>query len=688
MKSSAGLSYDTADCADSSKTRRIETNDMLSGHKLQKYLGGRDLLSDVSFRIEAGEKVTLVGVNGSGKSTLMKMCAGLIEADGGEISLPKDATIGYLPQHAEMDTGRTLFEEMRYVFKDVDAHFAECEELAHKMSEVDHASPEFEKIADRYGHLQHELDRLSAYDVDARIEKILAGLGFKASDRDKMCGDFSGGWQMRIMLGGLLLRNPDVLLLDEPTNHLDLETMIWLEEWIRSSDSSVLLVSHERRFMDALASRVYEVHEGKLTIYRGNYTDYLRQREERWAQWQREYDNQLEEIAHLQKFIDRFRYNASKAAMVQSRVKTLEKIERIPPPPKPAASIHFRFPQPDRGSKEVFMLEGVSKSYGNHRVLNDVEQPFWRGEKVALVGLNGAGKSTLLKMLAGIEQPSRGSIQTGAKCRVEYFAQYDEEGIHKSNTVWQEISSVAAAGQSEQARALLGGFFFIGDDVDKLVGSLSGGERTRLRLAKMLFSGANVLLLDEPTNHLDIASRATLERAIKDYEGTVVLVSHDRAFLDSVVTRVIEIKDGGARSFHGNYEEYCQALRALGEDSPLIGASRAASPKPSVEGKTESQKKSDATEKKSSKKSAQPDPGPDPNRTLSREQQKMKKLVTQIEQEIEKVEAQLANIETDLARPEIYKDFTKCNPLLAEKERFQGKREALMSQWEQYASAL
>ncbi len=667
---------------------------MLGVTALKKSFGGSDLFEDVSFRLEKGEKAALVGVNGSGKSTLMRMCAGQIPLDGGEISLPRDAAVGYLPQHAELNTGRTLFEELRAVFANVDSHFEECEQLAHRMGEVAHDSEEYHQIADRYGHLQHEIDRLGAYEIDSRIEKIMAGLGFKASDRDKPCSAFSGGWQMRIMLGALLLTNPDVLLLDEPTNHLDLETMIWLENWIRESDASVLLVSHERKFMDALANRVLEVHEGKLTVYRGNYTDYLKSREERWAQWQREYDNQQDEIAHLRKFIDRFRYNASKAALVQSRIRALEKIVPIPPPPKAAASIRFRFPAPDRGSKEVFAMEGVAKSFGDHRVLSGVDVGFWRGEKIALVGLNGAGKTTLLKMLGGVEQPSDGTVRAGVKTRAEYFAQYDHDGMSKENTVWQEIASVAPVGHLEQARALLGGFFFSGDDADKPIHVLSGGERTRVRLAKMLFSGANALLLDEPTNHLDIASRATLENAVKDYEGTVIFVSHDRAFLDAVATRVLEIKGGRVRSFPGNYTDYCHALRAMGEESPLIGETKSfgmtrdssgADGQGGLSGKKENAKPASPAPSKASDATQSRNPL---SQESAREQTRIKKLVAQIEKQIAETEVRLKEIETELAKPEVYKDFRKSNPLVGERDKLQSNRDTYLAQWERHAATL
>jgi ATP-binding cassette subfamily F protein 3 len=483
------------------------------------------------------------------------------------------------------------------------------------------------------------------------------------------------------------------MLLDEPTNHLDLETMIWLENWIRQSDAAVMLVSHERKFMDALATRVFEIHEGRFSIYKGNYTEYLRLREERWGQWAREYENQQQEIAQLQRFIDRFRYNASKAALVQSRVKALERIERIPPPPRATPSIHFRFPSPDRGNKEVIQTRGLRKSFGSNHVLEGIDFDLYRGEKVALVGLNGAGKTTLLKILAGNLAADGGEIQQGVTVKPAYFAQYDYDGVTEGNSVWSEMSSVTPPGLQAEARRLLGGFFFIGDDVDKPVAVLSGGEKTRLRLAKMLFSGANLLLLDEPTNHLDIASRATLERAMRDYEGTVLFVSHDRAFIDAVATRVVEIKDGALRSFPGNYSDYCHALLTLGETSPLVefgangGGGRRARPtveRKEANGKSRERGRGEKPKPKNEERQAQRAEF----KQASREKKRVQKLVEELEREIARVERRIGEIDAELAQPAVYRDHTRVAPLAREKEKIEVERAAYMQQWEVQAAKL
>lgn len=655
---------------------------MLSVNNLSKFLGGRTLLDQVSFKLTRGECVALVGVNGSGKSTLLKVCAKVMSSDSGVIAVPRDTTIGYLPQHAELESDCTLGEELRSVFAEVLSHQAELEDLAHKMGELDTASEEYDWVANRFGHLHHELDRLDAYQMDARIGRISAGLGFQNEDLARPCHEFSGGWRMRILLAKLLLQNPDIMFLDEPTNHLDLETMIWLEEWIRSSDASVLLVSHERAFMDNLARRTFEIHEGTLTIYNGNYSKYLATREERWAQWQREYTNQQEELERINRFIDRFRYTASKAVQVQSRVKQLKKIVIVPSPPSEPASIHLRFPDPDRGSKEVFASEGLTMAYGDHRVIDQQEFAIWRGERVAVVGVNGAGKTTLMRLMCGLLQPTEGAVRSGPATTVEYFAQYDAEGLTLSNTLWNEIMTVTAPGMADQARRLLGGFFFKGDDVDKPINVLSGGERTRVRLAKMLFSGSNTLLLDEPTNHLDLASRRTLEDAMKAFPGTLVFVSHDRVFLERVPTRIIEVKDGRIRSFEGNYIDYCQALAVLGEQSPLVGQ-KSGSPRQSTQNATKANGSGTGTNDAN-----EPQLNHEDRKELQRERRRLERAVTKVESQIAKLEEAVREIDQQLMLPSIYSDPSRCAVLGTEQKTKKDELEALYETWEERQQAL
>ncbi|MEN6627267.1 MAG: ribosomal protection-like ABC-F family protein [Candidatus Sumerlaeia bacterium] len=647
---------------------------MLSVNNLEKFLGGRALLDKVTFQLQPGEPVALVGANGSGKSTLMRVCAGLISSDGGEISMPRDATIGYLPQHADFDSEGSLRDELRAVFREVLSHQAELDELAHRMGEVDPHGEEYGRIADRFGHLQHEIERLGAYDMDAQVGRIAAGLGFSYDDLERPCREFSGGWRMRILLARLLLRNPDVMLLDEPTNHLDLETMIWLEQWIRASDASVLMVSHERAFMDNLSRRIFELHTGMLTVYKGNYTEYLDMRQERWAQWAREYQNQQDEIQKTQKFIDRFRYQATKAQTVQSRIKMLEKIERIPPPPSEPGAIHFTFPECDRGSKEVFIGENVSVGYPGREVLSGIDFAVYRGERVALVGLNGAGKSTLMKLMTGKIGHSAGDFRVGQATSIEYFAQYESEDLHPNNTVWGEVSSVSPIGMDQQVRNILGGFFFVGDDLDKKIEVLSGGERTRVRLARMLFSGANTLLLDEPTNHLDLASRRTLEDAMMRFPGTLVFVSHDRVLLEKVPTRIIEIRDGCLRNFSGNYHDYCRALATLGETSPLVDPS-ASRGTPVQMQKSSSDGGAASLDREQSKE-------------RRRNQRRLEKAAAQIEEKIANMESELRKLDESLMMPAVYSNPGKLAEVGSNRKRLKAEIEDLYAEWEKAGEAI
>ena len=654
---------------------------MFNVNGLNKYIGGRHLLHNVGFKLGPGECVALAGANGTGKSTLLKVLAGQESYDGGEIALPRDTTVGYLPQHAELDSTTSLREELRGVFAEILSHEAELETLSHKLGEVDPTTDEYMKIADRWGHLHHEIERAGVYEMDANIGRIVAGLGFKNADLDRPCADFSGGWRMRILLAKLLLRNPDVMLLDEPTNHLDLETMIWLEDWIRSSDTSVIMVSHERAFMDNLAARIFEIHAGQVTIYKGNYSDYLEQRKERWEMWGRAYTNQTEEIAKTQAFIDRFRYQASKASLVQSRIKQLEKVERIGPPPSEPSSIHFRFPEPDRGSKEVYVAEKLGMAFGPLQVFEDFDFGVYRGERIALVGLNGAGKSTLMKLMAGKYKPTSGELRQGPSTTIGYFAQYESEGLSVNNSVFQEVNSVAPSGGEQQVRNVLGGFFFAGDDCDKKIGVLSGGERTRVRLAKMLFSGANTLLLDEPTNHLDLASRRTLEDAMKAYPGTLIFVSHDRVFLEQVPNRILEIKEGGLRSFSGNYTDYCRALATLGETSPLVAGGGTKSPGGSsgVERMTAAPK---AEEEESGGLSREE------RKALARDMKKVEKECEAVEQAIDKAEKRVRAIDEEMMMPSVYSNPAKCSQLGTEQKTIRTELEQLNKKWEKLQKQL
>ncbi len=630
--------------------------------------GERDVLKNASFKVEDGERAAIIGANGAGKSTLLKIVAGVANPETGAVSIPRNTEIGYLPQQLELDSSRTLLGECRQVFADVLAHESEMRDLEGRMAEVPHDSPEFEEIGDRYEYLLHETQRRDLYSMDSNIGKILSGLGFKPEEFEKPCTAFSGGWQMRIALARILLQNPEVLLLDEPTNHLDIETIDWLGEWIRLHDGSVLLVSHERAFMDKLVNKVIELERGNVHVYRGNYSDSLVKREERREMARRTYENQQAQIAHVQKFIDRFRYQASKATLVQSRVKQLEKMEMVEAPLEDQGTIHFTFPPAPRCAKEVLNAHNIRKSFGDLNVLDGNDLIVYRGEKIALVGVNGAGKTTLMRILAGRDTKHDGSVELGANVDMSYFAQYDQEGLHPSNDVLGEFQSSAPLAVSNRARTILGAFLFSGEDVEKKISVLSGGEKTRLRLAKMLCGNSNLLLLDEPTNHLDLGSRLTLESALRQFDGAIILVSHDRYFLDNVVNRVVEVSDGKLTSYQGNYEDYLRMkeLREGGTGPAPTATKTASTPAPAPAHKETSQERRARQEREKKNK----------NRL-----RKLEREVSEHEERLYELEETVAAIENEIAKPEVASDFDKLGKLTKKLDSVRSEKEDVETNW-------
>src|SRR5580658_2110978 len=528
---------------------------MLSLQNAGKRFGPRVLFLEANWLIRAREKTALVGANGTGKSTLMKVLAGLESLDYGALQQTRGMSIGYLPQEGLRLTGRSVFEECLSVFDELRDVEKEIEHLAGQLAVLDHASPEYESAAERFSMLQERFHALDGYALDAQVGGVLTGLGFGKQDWARQTDEFSGGWQMRIALAKLLLAKPNLLLLDEPTNHLDLETRNWLEEYLRTYPFGYILISHDRYFLDVTIDRTVEIWNKRLTTYHGNYTKYLKEKDERRALLEAAYRNQREQIEHLEAFINRFRAQATKAKQVQSRIKELEKIERIEIPEEERV-IHFKFPQPPPSGRTVVEAENLSKSYDSKQVLTNVNFNIERDDRVALVGVNGAGKSTLIRLLTGDESPTSGRVKMGHNVVSEYFAQDQYKVLNGDARMLDDISRAALKVPEQALRSLLGCFLFTGDDVFKPLGVLSGGERNRYALARILVSPSNFLLLDEPTNHLDMRAKDVLLEAIAAFSGTIIFVSHDRYFIDRLATRVLEVEGGTVTSHAGNYEEY------------------------------------------------------------------------------------------------------------------------------------
>src|SRR5271165_3581757 len=530
-----------------------------------KRFGPKLLFDNLNWLITPHDRVGLVGANGTGKSTLLKILGGIESLDYGAIKPARNTTFGYLPQDGLRLEGRSVFEECMSVFSGLQALETEMEELTHKMGELDPASSEYHQVAERYHTITSHFRVHDGYALDSQVGTVLDGLGFRKEDWTRDTGEFSGGWQMRIALAKLLLSKPNLLLLDEPTNHLDLETRNWLESYLLQYPFAYILISHDRYFLDVTVDRIIEIWNKGVHFYSGNYEKYLEQKQERRDSLVAAYKNQRERIEQLEAFINRFRYQATKAKQVQSRIKELDKIERIEIPSE-EKTIHFSFPQPNPSGRTVVEAADVAKSYGPKEVFRDVSFTIQRGDRIALVGVNGAGKSTLIKLLTGIEPLTDGALKLGHNVEPDYFAQDQYKELDPSRRMLDDLSDVAQQKTMTELRGLLGCFLFSEDDVFKPIGVLSGGERNRYALARMLLHPSNFLLLDEPTNHLDMRAKDVLLESLEKYNGTVVFVSHDRYFIDKLATRIFEIGDGRVEVFPGNYEDYVWRKQRAAED--------------------------------------------------------------------------------------------------------------------------
>jgi len=639
---------------------------MLQIKALGKSFRGEWLFRSLDVQINERDRIGLVGDNGTGKSTLMRMLAGISSPEEGEIIGAKDLTFGYLPQDGLFVHGRGLFEEVASVFSDLRQLEEECRQLEHELAEMEHSGLEYEKKMERYSTSSQQFRLQGGYSLEAKIGTVLHGLGFSDDDWNRPCEEFSGGWQMRIALAKLLLQQPSLLLLDEPTNHLDLEARNWLEEYLQNYPHALVLVSHDRFFLDSTIQRVLEIRNRSVHFYRGNYTGFLRQREERIAQLIAAHEEQQREIARIKAFADKFRYKATKAAQVQSRLKELERMERIELPPE-SKPIHLRFPEGPRTGRVVLEISQITAGYGETAVFENLNLLFERGDRVALVGPNGAGKSTLMKILAGRLRLMQGERKEGHNAIVAYFSQDQDDLLTSERTVWEEVYSVAPSHVVPQLRTLLGCFLFSGDAIKKPVSVLSGGERSRLVLCRLLLSPANCLLLDEPTNHLDIRSKDILMDALREYGGTLVFVSHDRYFLDGLATKVLEVGGKTAVTYLGNYEDYLAKKAALEQEQQL-----------------QPPEADEVTEEAS---------GESPDRPRKRKVnpykiQSLTDRIREVEGFIQTHEIRIATLAQRLASEDLYRDYQLFRTTMAEHDRLQEELNRYMETWEKLQTEL
>ena len=636
---------------------------MLQLSSVRKSFGARILLDDATWQVQAGDRFGLCGPNGAGKTTLLRMMAGLEEPDSGVIARPTDLSVGYLPQDGLSHNGKTLIEEATTAFQSLLDLQQEMRTLETSLGDPAIPEIEHERMLVRYSEVQETFGDRGGYDIEAKVTEVLRGLGFSPEVFDRPTETFSGGWQMRIALAKLLLQRPRLLLLDEPTNHLDLDARNWLEAFLLDYGQAVVLVSHDRFFLDTVATAIVEIGLKKLTTFQGGYSDYLVERDARLERLREKKRRQDEEVARMQAFVDRFRYQATKAAQVQSRVKMLAKVKPVEIPPE-RKRVHFSFPGCARSGRRVVELRAAQKAYGELTVFAGANVLIERGDRVALVGPNGAGKSTLMRMLSGVESPDCGDRVAGHNVVAQYFAQDEATRLDPMLTVYETLSSGSPVHMVPSIRNILGGFLFTGDDIYKRVGVLSGGERTRLAVARMLLRPSNTLLLDEPTNHLDIDSTDVLLDALVDYGGTLIFVSHDRYFVDRLATKVLEIGGGEAVLYPGTYAEFRMSRHAR-----TTRAQRSAPPP--VRRRTQPPRRAADHRRK--------------QHAVRREERRMKALrmrISDLERRIAEREQSVQELEARMADPDFYTDETEAQAAIAKHQGLMWEVGDLMNQWE------
>ena len=641
--------------------------------KVSLAFGDRDILKDVSINLSAGTKSALTGANGSGKSTLMKVLAGLVTADSGDRAFEKGTRIGYLPQSGIVHTGCTLKEEADKGFQFGYDLVAEMEQIAEQLTSPQKTSAQ-DKLLERHHEIQEKLEEIDWYRKDVIAQQILIGLGFELSDLERRVEEFSGGWQMRIALAKALLAKPDILLLDEPTNYLDIEARSWLEQFLKDFKGGFLLVSHDRYFLDVTINEVYELFNGNLNRYPGNYSHYEKVREVELESLIARYEIQQEEIRKLEDFIRRFGYKATKAAQAQERQKMLDKMERIEIP-ETLKKIHFTFPPAPHSGRLVVTLENlnktwISENYENH-VIKDLDLVIENGDRLVVAGRNGAGKSTLLRIISGNDAEFLGTVKLGSGVSIGYFSQDNAETLKGSMSILEFLEAESPLELIPKLRDMLGAFLFRGDDVFKSIDVLSGGEKSRLALLRILLKPVNLLILDEPTNHLDLHSKDVLLKALKDFGGTVIFVSHDRGFIESLANRVLELKPGEAKVFPGDYKYYLEQIGKLeqGEVS-----------QPTI--KSNSLVQNDEPKKTASQLSREE------TKRLQAEKRRLEKEEERLMTEISELEEQKATLEEKLSTPEVYSDGVLCKEITEQVSQIEEKLTQLNSRWEEVSEKL
>lgn len=642
---------------------------MISVEGLTVEFGGFTLLNDISYVVNKKDRIALVGKNGAGKSTMLKMFAGIQAPTSGQIIIPKDITIGYLPQHMLLNDGNTVMEEASLAFSRVQEMEKELNDVNQQLAErTDYESETYHSLIERSSNLTEQFLMSGGNNFQAEVEKTLAGLGFKRADFERQTSEFSGGWRMRIELAKLLLRRPDVLLLDEPTNHLDIESIQWLENFLANKANTVILVSHDRAFLDAVTQRTIEITLGRIYDYKVNYSKYVELRKERREQQLRAYENQQKQIQQTEDFIERFRYKATKSVQVQSRIKQLDKLERLEVDEEDNSSLRLKFPPAPRSGTYPIIAEDLRKDYGEHTVFSQVNLTIKRGEKVAFVGKNGEGKSTFVKCVMG-EIPFDGKLELGHNIKIGYFAQNQAQLLDESKTVFETIDYVATGDIRTRIRDILGAFMFGGEASDKKVKVLSGGERSRLAMIRLLLEPVNLLILDEPTNHLDMRSKDVLKEAIKEFDGTVIVVSHDREFLDGLVEKTYEFADGKVKEHLGGIYDFLREKQM--ENLRELDAQK----KPSASVINDKEVPKQVTNLSYEER-----------KEYARQLKKQERLVTEQENEIEKLEAEMNALENKLSQPEYASDtalFQQHGQLNKQLEKTMEKWETLSSELEQ-----